>query len=112
MNNKLGEKKSKDKIREEIDHIEKSIDDYINSRDIEEDIINTQYNDIMQKIESCLHDIHETIFIKKGFLLLTSSQFNNLKGYLNSEEGTALKKLENLLVIVNDSFIPKKVLDK
>ena len=53
MNYKLGEKKSKDKIHEEIVQIEKSIDNYINTRDIEEDIINTQYNDIMQKIESC-----------------------------------------------------------
>ena len=92
MNNKLGEKKSKDKIREEIDQIEKSIDDYINWRDIEEDIMNTQYNDIMQKIESCLHDIHETIFVKKRFLLLTSSQLNNLKGDLNREQRTNLTR--------------------
>ena len=47
------------------------MENYIDSNHNQED--KEQINDIILHIESSLCDIHEKIFIKKGYLFLTSS---------------------------------------
>ena len=69
----------------------------------------------MLHIESCLSKIHEKIFIKKGFLFLTSSNLEFLKERMEWNEFFSTNEEANLLnelVTVNNLFISTRVIDK
>ena len=114
MDNKICYINSDNHILEEIIEIEKKIENYIELNHKEEDIKNI--NDIMRHIESCLFNVHEKIFIKKGYLFLTSSDLEILKErmefFSTIEMAHSLNKSKNLLVAVNNFFVSTRVFDK
>ena len=113
LDSKIREINSDNNILEEIIEIEKKIEDYIDSNHNDED--REQINDIMLHIESCLSKIHEKIFIKKGFLFLTSSNLEFLKERMEWNEFFSTNEEANLLnelVTVNNLFVSTRVIDK